>query len=221
MVRIVVMGLHSCSEKKCGGGADCLAAVDLSVFLKLPACLFVCARLFPCFPARSFGLSASWRVLECFSDPWNTHVVYLSLGFSFLSKKDYKWILVKLCIPVMLLCCGVFHSQWHCRAMFWWGSPRIVCILCFMHMRTDMDSQHGRTQSGFWCETFNVNKIVLVDNENSTGYLFKSQTVAPRLGRFRYCVCVCMRTCCVLISQTRPRVEDELRVGYLQAAGHL
>lgn len=30
-----------------------------------------------------------------------------------------------------------------------------------------------------------------------------------------------MRTCCVLISQTRPRVEDELRVGYLQAAGHL
>lgn len=35
------------------------AAVDLSVFLKLPGCLFVRAHLFPCLPALSLGLSAS------------------------------------------------------------------------------------------------------------------------------------------------------------------
>lgn len=203
-----MMGLHSCSKKKCGGGADCLAAVDLSVFLKLPACLFVCAHLFPCFPSRSLGLSASWRVLEYSTDTRNTPVAFLSLCFSFVSNSR------KTTNGSWLSC--VFQS---CFFAVEFLIPSGAVEQCFDE--ADMDSQYGRTQSGFWWETANVNKIVLVDNEISTGYLFKCQTVAPRLGRFRYCVCVCMRTCCVLISQTRPHVEDELRVGYLQAAGHL
>lgn len=49
------MWLYSCSKKKFGGGADCMAVVNLSVSLKLPACLFVFACLFPCLPAQSFN----------------------------------------------------------------------------------------------------------------------------------------------------------------------
>lgn len=99
--RIVMMSLHSCSKKKCGGGADCLALVDLSVFLKLPSLLFVCARLFLCLFAWSLGFSASWRVSEDSSDSRYTNVVC----FNFLSYCR-KWL---NCVPDMLLCCGVFN----------------------------------------------------------------------------------------------------------------
>ena len=69
-----MMGLHSCSNKNCMGGVDCLAAVDPSVFLTLPACLFVCALLFHCSPA--------WFVCWSALQTPETHVLFVNPSVS-------------------------------------------------------------------------------------------------------------------------------------------
>lgn len=67
----------------CMGGVDCQAAVDLSVSLTLPACLFVCAFLFHCSPAWVF-------VSECSSDTRNVLFVNPSVSVNQLVVKTVE-----------------------------------------------------------------------------------------------------------------------------------